>query len=215
MSDVQAIQELIAARKITRVVHFTTNRGLVGIIDSGAVLSRAELDEQKRLSGISFPVWKDRTKDIQWAGHVNLSVSFVNDELLNHSRRKHAGAEIWWLVLSFDPQILTHADVVFTTTNNTYPVVRRGEGLSGLEALFAARVAWGRYGSVKTRSSGTPDWQATCLQAEVLYPSALSLEYLTEIVVPEPERIDDVLGIFAALSVPPPAKVTSAPEVFK
>jgi hypothetical protein len=211
----RSIEDIVAERQITRVVHFTTNPGLVGVTDAKAVHSRATLDEQERLSGISFPVWRDRGKDIDWVGHVNLSLSVVNDELLNYSRIRHQGSDVWWLVLAFDPVILSHPGVVFTTTNNTHPPVLRAEGADGLEAMFAPRVRWGKYGSVKTRTTSTPDWQTTCLQAEVLYPGSVSLEYLKEIIVPEPERLDDVAGIFAALNVPLPATLTCDPDVFK
>lgn len=211
-----AIADVVAQRQITRVVHFTTNRGLVGITDTGAVLSREALDARQRLAQVGYPVWSDRSKDLAWIGHVNLSISVVNDDLFKYSQRRHQAADIWWLVLAFDPIILTHPGVEFTTTNNTHHAsVTRAPGAAGLEAMFAPRVPWGHYRAVKTRTSATPAWQTTCLQAEVLYPGSVSLEHLREIIVPEPQRVDDVAGIFAGLGVPVPAGVTCDPTVFK
>ncbi len=190
------IEEIIEKRSISGILHFTTHLGLVGILDSKFVKSRQRLPKDKRLEFILKPNASMR-KDIAWLDYVNLSVSRINTAFFDiSSERWHP--EVWWCILSFDPNILTHEGVYFTSTNNIYPSVIRGQGAKGLEEMFAQRVI-ARYGSIINRDPTTPDFYPTCIQAEILYPGELSTSYLQRIYVSTGEEQDEVYGQISAL----------------
>lgn len=192
------VEEIIEARGITDVLHFTTNHGLLGILDSRAVKPTARLPEDKRLEFIFKPNAPFR-KDVKWLGHVSLSLSRINSQFFAASKRWHRTRDIWWCVLSFRPEILTHPGVVFTTTNNKYNVAVRETGPSGLERLFAATVTEYESGTTVTRYANMPANFTTCEQAEVLYPGELATEFMQRIYVKEGDHQDEAHGQFSAV----------------
>jgi hypothetical protein len=203
-------------REITEVLHFTTNKGLLGILASGALRSRDRLEEDKYIEHIFAPNCQNRLKDAEWTDYVSLSISRVNGRMLGVSEEWHSSEDIWWAVLAFDASILAHPGVYFATTNNTYKqCVRRGQGVAGLRALFAPTVEWGWYGSKKVRWTGMPRAWPTDPQAEVLYPGEIGVDLLKAIYVREEERLDDVHGLFGALRNSPRPPVAHKPEVFQ
>ena len=162
-------------RGITRIVHFTrTNPGLTGILDSSAVKARRDLVEDVRLRHVYEDNAPDRSRDHLWHGYVNLSITAINLWMFGPSRKWHPGAE--WVILDFSPEILGDPGVVFCTTNNAYRSAHRHAGLQGFDQMFASTVP-GYQGRESTRSGREPN-QTTDHGAEVLYPSALSLDYL-------------------------------------
>lgn len=198
------VAQIIADRGIEEVLHFTTNRGLVGILASGAVKSRDRLPKDKYLAHVYSPNCETR-KDVDWLDYVNLSITRVNTRLLSiSSGRWHVGEDVWWCILAFDPLILTHDDVHFATTNNFYSGVSRAAGPRGLEALFGPRIvqffSGGKASQVVTRVAAMQPDQPTCEQAEVLYPGELSCEYLRRIYVQEEAHADVVAGQCALFS---------------
>lgn len=186
-----SISEAIAKRAIKQVVHFTTNRGLIGILDSGFLKSREILPEDSRLEFIIKNNSATR-KDVEWLSFVNLSITKVNHEFFNYCSKWHH--DIFWCVLSFSPEILTHDGVVFTTTNNIYPSVQRGRGESGFESIFADTV-YGKYNTRISRSKSQPLNLPTDIQAEVLYPTKVDISFLQKIIVSCDDHADDVSGI--------------------
>lgn len=211
----QDIAEFVNQRGITEVLHFTTNHGLIGVVASGAVLSRDDLKAEALLSDVHLLNCTVR-RDEDWTGYVNLSIAAVNKDFLVSSKGWHPPRDgVWWAVLSFSPDLLSDPGVVFATTNNVYhSVVRRAEGLAGLEALYADAVPWGYYGKVAYRSVTMPPDRPTHVQAEVLYPGRVPLQHLKAIYVPEEERLDDVAGLLTALTGAPNVPVAVRPEVF-
>jgi hypothetical protein len=209
------IEQFVADRGITEVLHFTTNHGLIGILAAGALLSRDELNAEDLLDSVKLLNCSTR-KDPEWTGHVNLSISAVNKDFLGYSQNWHPPRDgVWWAVLSFSPRILTDPGVVFTTTNNTYhATVQRGEGLDGLTALFGPEIPWGYYGYVARRRPTAPTQLPTHLQAEVLYPGRVPLADLQAIYVPEGDHIDDVRGMMTSIPGAPAVPVDVRPEVF-
>jgi hypothetical protein len=201
-----SISHIIARQNIREVLHFTTNEGLVGVLQSGAVLPRSQLPKEKYLQHIYKPNCRIR-KDTAWLDYVNLSISWINPELFRiSSGHWHKDRDIFWCVLSFDPAILDHPGVYFVTTNNMYSGAIRGTGDLGLSSLFAARVIQyverqnGRLVPVKSinRLKKHPVHLPTCSQAELLYPGALSLEYLKGVYAP---TNDLALRVHATASV--------------
>lgn len=176
------IEDIIINRGIEEILHFTTNKGVTGILAAGVVLSRKRLPADKHLEHIYLYNCPNRSRDRKWHDYINLSITSVNRYLFGISQGNwHSDMDGFWAILSFSPEILTHPGVYFTTTNNAYSDVKRDQGPEGLEALFANTVS--SYGSVIKREPTTPKNQPTCRQAEVLYPGQLSINYLKRIYV--------------------------------
>lgn len=211
-----AVSGYVAERGVTEILHFTTApNGVVGICATGAVLCRERLDEEKYIEHIYRPNTHDRLKDHEWIGYVNLSISRVNKHMLDRSDNWHTSDGMWWAVLSFDPVILSHPGVYFTTTNNIYSdTVRRATGVDGLRDMFSDCIPWGYYGSVARRNSNTPNHWTTEKQAEVLYPDELPLTHLRAVYVAEAEHIDDVKAWIDVFPKAPSVPVIHRPEVF-
>lgn len=198
------------ARDIKDIVHFTTLKGAVGVLASQSLKSRTLLPEEAYLEHVYEPNARFR-KDGAWLSYVNLSIERINDWMFDTSVRWHASRGNPWIVLSFRPEVLGHAGVVFATTNNIYPSCRRAEGLPGFRQLFEGTVV-GRMGYRHQRGA-TPSAWPTDRQAEVLYPYELSCEYLQRIDVQMPEAEDEIHGALAGLGLI--VSVRNAPEVFE
>ena len=203
------VVEAAIARGITSIVHFTRIRGLVGILAGSAVKARKYLPEDDRLKYVYEPNAADRSRDARWLGYVNLSVSSINVHMFQFSERSHPGDQ--WVILEFGPEILGDSGVVFCTTNNIYPAVRRGAGREGFNQMFAPTVE-GRY-RVRHDRSHRESHQTTDPQAEVLYPIELSLEQLRKITVREEETLDSVDALKATFPRCPDVECT--PEAFR
>lgn len=188
-------------------MHYTTQKGVHGTIASGAILSRAQLDQDEYLEHIRKGVWPRR--DHRWIDHISLSVSSINDLLFRQSRANHP--TLWWAVFSVSPAVLNDADVWFTTTNNIFPSVKRGQGITGFEAIFADPVE-GRYGKMYTRA-GLPHSQPTDRAAEVLYPQRISNDHVQHVYVGEAEHRRYVLAWCDALGHPE-LDVEIRPDIF-
>lgn len=176
-----SVAEVVKAHQISEILHFTTNRGLTGILAEKAVLSRQRLPESKYLEHVYRPNAATR-KDRAYLDFVNLSITRINTRFFGSSRRWHQNEDIWWCAVAFTPEILSHDGVEFATTNNMYTGCLRASGGDGLEALFADRIH--QYAGVYVnRPADMPvDW-ATCRQAEVLYPKLVTCEHLSAIYV--------------------------------
>lgn len=208
-----SIASIISERSIAEIVHFTTNRGIAGVLASKALKARSLLPADKYLEHIYLHNCECRDRDAQWHGYVNLSITRINARLFGISAGNwHRDIDGWWCILSFDPSILTHDGVYFATTNNMYSGVQRRKGPEGLEALFAQQITkWP--GKVVHRTSHTAPNRTTCSQAEVLYPQQVDLNHLLRVYVRDGSHVDDIAGMCAALSLPP-IECGVAPEAF-
>lgn len=206
------IDEIISNRGIKEIMHFTTNRGLVGVLHTNSLKSRSRLEEDKQLEFI-FSANAAFRKDKEWLDYVSLSISRINRQFFSVSAgRWHREKDIWWCILSFSPSILNHSGVYFTTTNNIYTRVKREMGAAALEAMFADRIVrWD--GNVVSRSINTPQEFTTCEQAEVLYPGEVPVSYLRRIYVATEEDSDEVYGLLNCLPQQD-IEVKIAPEQF-
>ena len=193
------IDRLIGVRSIRGVLHFTTNRGLVGVLAVRQLMSRFRLSQEQLLEYVLHvnaayraEAMSDFDKSQNWLDYVNLSISEVNTRFLAASRKWHNSSDVWWCILEFDPNIMTHEGVYFATTNNSYSGCVRGLGVDGLSALFRPKVARKADWMVErdARGSNLP----TCEQAEVLYPESVGVEHLRRIYVEESEHYDIVGG---------------------
>lgn len=194
------LNDEIHKRGITELIHFTTNRGIVGVLDSRMLLSRHRVKQEDSLQYILHVNATNRPEENEffdksehWIDYVNLSISEINKRYFEFSQNWHLKADIWWGILSFDAIAMTDDGVYFTTTNNTYDCCKRTKGVEGFSSLFAPMIR-----------RKTPHWNVsrlrradrlpTCEQAEVLYPGALPSDYLRRIYVLNETCQDTVIG---------------------
>jgi hypothetical protein len=175
-----SVSDCARDRGISEIVHYTSERGVMGTIMKKALLSRQGVEEDDEVDFIFEGIWE--RKDPDWVNHISLSVSRVNLDLFHRSRENFP--DYWWAIFSFGPEILDDSDVWFTTTNNVYEPCRRGQGVEGFQSIFEEPIPWGHHGSKKWRSAGMPDAWPTDRAAEVLYPASIGLEHLQKIYVP-------------------------------
>jgi ssDNA thymidine ADP-ribosyltransferase, DarT len=208
------ISETVKSRKIESIVHFTTNHGSLGVLATRKLKARARLSEDALLKHIFQVNATDRSRDAAWHDYVNLSISKINANFFEVSAGAwHKESDFWWCILVFDPVILTHEGVKFTTTNNMYSGVSRAAGASGLEALFDPSIRrW--HSSTVTRPATFDQCLPTCPQAEVLYPGEISTDFLKAIYVQTDTSADELAGQFAAVAHRP-VKIEIRPELFQ
>lgn len=196
-----SIDDIIEARGIEEILHFTTNYGILGILDTKCLKARQRLNVDARLEYIFTPNAAVRSRDAAWLDYVNLSISRINTWFATSSGKWHRPQGVWWCVLAFKPEILNHSGVYFTTTNNIYSSVSRASGQAGLEAMFSPKIV--QYNSnIVIRKDSCPSFFTTCEQAEVLYPGQIRTEYLKKIYVPSSEIEDQVAGQLSAVGHP-------------
>lgn len=199
----RSIEDVITARGISEVLHFTTNRGFLGCLATGSVLPRKMLKQEQlleRILTLNAPYrteeqdWFDKSED--WLSYVNLSISEISTNLFKYSQRWHQDEDLFWVIMSFDPVLATDEGVYFSTTNNIYPLTQRLAGSRGLAALFAPEVP--RRGNWVARRFQRASNLPTCEQAEILYPGPLPLHYLRRVYVRQGEESDRIHAMLAA-----------------
>lgn len=193
-----SIQQIILDKNIQQIMHFTTTKGLLGILASEGVKSRLRLPEDQYLECIYEPNCSIRYDD-DWLDYVNLSIQTINKSFFQICSSKwHQDSD--WCILSFDPVIMTHEGVYFATTNNRYTGVKRADGDAGLLALYEPIIT--QYGSrTVRRSSALSASEPTCHQAEVLYPGMVPLKYLRRIIFSVDQQVENYMGQIAALDL--------------
>lgn len=195
-----SVLQEISRRKITEILHFTTNRGVVGVLATSFLKSRFRLPQDDYLQYVMHVNATNRPeatgffdKSKNWLDFVNLSVTEINHRYFKVSQGWHKDSSVWWAILSFDASITAHEGVVFTTTNNSYvDLCRRAPEVDGLCALFEPRIQR-KHGWTVSRN-GRADNLPTCEQAEVLYPEQVSSTYLKKIYVSCAEHHDLIVG---------------------
>ena len=208
------IAKIVESRKIENIVHFTTNRGSLGVLATKKLKARARLSEDDMLKHIFQVNAADRSRDAEWHDYVNLSISKINTNFFEVSAGAwHKESDFWWCILAFDPVILGHEGVKFATTNNMFSGVLRAAGESGLQALFAPSTRrW--HSSIVTRSATLDECQPTCPQAEVLYPGEISTDFLKAIYVQTDASAYELAGQVAAVAHKH-VKIEVRPELFQ
>jgi ssDNA thymidine ADP-ribosyltransferase, DarT len=212
-----SISEIIEGRGIERIIHFTTNHGALGVLATKSLKARARLREDELLTKVVKINAEDRRRDADWHDYVNLSITDINTFFFGASAWEHRDKDYWWCILSFEPVILTHSGVWFTTTNNMYSGVSRAQGADGLSALFAPAITqWNSYKEHRrvNRSSIHSEKQPTCSQAEVLYPGQVSTEFLREIFVKDNQSFDELAAQIAVVAHRP-VTIRVEPDFFK
>jgi hypothetical protein len=201
------ISSIIKNRGITELLHFTTNNGVVGSLAKGAVLSRHRLPQDQylehilRVNAVTRPEESESfDKSKNWLDYVNLSISEINSRYFGVSNKWHQSKDLWWAILAFDSVLMTHSDVVFATTNNSYDQCLRKDGAQGLERLFSDVIRRKSPNWSVSRGGRAPNLP-TCEQAEVLYPGAVSCSFLRRIYVQDNMSHDVASGWLAEFGI--------------
>jgi hypothetical protein len=205
----------IEEKGINEILHFTTNKGVLGSLKTWSLLPNSQLSSEDTLSFIFQQNSLERKeRDKKWLDYVNLSITKLNFEFFNYSQYVHRDSDLYWAIFSFDPEILTHNGVIFTTTNNIYPSCLRGAGLSGFEAVFNESIL-GKYQKKVIRTANhLPSW-TTCQQSEVLYYGPLSLDYLSKIYVCDFESKYSIAAQIRALGIKKTIQIEVCPTMFE
>lgn len=207
-----AINKIIQERNINEIIHFTTNVGLVGIFSQNGILPNSELKDESTLAFIfqqNSETRKEKNKN--WLKYCNLSITKPNHEFFSYSKYRWREQDMFWAILSISPDILTHDDVFFTTTNNIYPSCIRGKGVESLELMFSDSIE-GKFQKTFTRTPTHQKSWTTCEQAEILYPNKLDIKYIQKIYV---ENDLEKFSVCAQLySMNKKIEVIVKPEIF-
>src|SRR5688500_3465607 len=123
-SGIDTVGAVLASREIQRVLHFTTNRGLLGILASGELMSRTRLSEDKYLENIYTPNAQYSREALEYWSYVNWSIPDINKRFFDIARNRWwKGSDLFWVIVQLEPLVLTHDGVLFATTNMGYESV--------------------------------------------------------------------------------------------
>jgi hypothetical protein len=192
-----SISDVAADLGIVELVHFTTNHGCLGTLYTSALKSRARLEGDRMVEYLFKPNAQLR-KDVDHLDMVNFSIGHINSHFFRISSQNwHQQDDIFWVILSFDPEIAGHPGVIFSTTNNMYTGVQRAVGTEGFMALFAHTITrWA--GNVIRRRPELDRGLPTCEQAEALYPGEVSTKFLRRIYTRSEAERAEVIGFLKA-----------------
>lgn len=209
-----AIARIISERDIKRVLHFTTNQGLLGVLASRELMSRTHLKADDYLENIGILNSKIRREASQYWAYVNLSITDINKRFFDIASNKWwKDQDLFWVTIELTPTVLTHDGVLFSTTNMGYTGVVPKVGPEGLEDIFADSVHAG-FGNFQRRASHQTVDEPTNSQAEALYPGAISTEHVTAVYAYTDEHAAIAEAMCAAVGHEPLAIVV-APDVFQ
>ena len=204
----------VSRRGISRVVHFLTMANLRGVLSARVLLCTAKLPNCKQVRYVYEQNTRERW-DKKWTDFVSLSIERINREFFLASQRKRQTADNRRCILCFEPVILTHAGVLFATTNNTYSNVVRGEGVRAFNRLFASTVNGRLRDPAKKRPADYKACWPTDRQAEVLYPQSVNCRHLKQIVVSSAEDEDTVYGMINTFNLERKPEVRHNPDMFR
>jgi hypothetical protein len=172
-----AIEQLIEARDIRGLVHFTPMQNVPSILKLGLV-PRGQLEQLRWRGQAQF----DYSDHHRFDGKESncLSIAFPNGEMFYRKRQEHPGWK--WVVLVFNPEeILNHESTTFTVSNASRSGVERVSGAEGLRRVFGDSPAHWRC---------PPD-----RQAEVRVPFVLGVELIKVICCHTEDDVKEVRGL--------------------
>lgn len=159
------IQKIIDKREIKSVFHFSRVENLSSILLNGVV-------PRSNLVG-STSIFNDTVRADGKLDHSSFSISFPNH--LMFYRLRCATPDSKWALLVFKPEILTAYDCLFYTVNAASANVSRlppssFRGGNALERMFTY--------AAETRENILRPCDPTDVQAEVMIPSTVTIDYL-------------------------------------
>ncbi len=202
----KTLEEVIKARGVTRLIHFTPFLSVLQILSDGKILPNAEVKTRsasdadfRDVAQINDAHRFDRRPDC-----VNLSVEKPNAFFLRTCKERQRlapGACASWFLIALKPACLLREGVLFAVGNAASTQVRlhgTHPGVAGFEAMFADRIVTSRGGAVRVeiRPKDVPPNRTTSPQAEVMVPGEIPVEMIAAIYG---ENAADVRRLRAAL----------------
>ncbi len=202
-----AIQQRVKRRGITRLCHFTPSRNLAHIAsERRGVLASARLQDDE--AAIFNPTDKARLDG--YPDHVCCSIQYPNAWYFRKAREKeHLFRD--WVVLLIDARYLWEAGTKFCSRNAAAEQGRLvAEGAAAFDSLFADEV---QGVDVYRRGTHHPDFLPTDEQAEVLIPDRISHGDVQGVVVRDDDQAarETLRLALQGLMVP---RVVIVPEFF-
>ena len=163
----RTIQEYVAEREITYLVHFTRTSNLDSILQRGLVTRNTllidgynDFNDQHRIDGTDA---------------ICLSIGFPNYKMFYRLRKENIGVS--WVVLAIKPEVLWTLRCAFCATNaasncvTNIPLDQRTT-LAALQAMYAD------WGDMSRTTLGIPSYCPTNPQAEVLMLNGVPRPYI-------------------------------------
>lgn len=206
------IRQFISENGITRLVHFTRLTNLKGIYKQKALLPVSKLPPT--IAHPNDSVRLDSRKDC-----VNLSVQRINKRLFDvYAHRFNRES---WCILEINPELMGKNGVMFAVSNAAGSFVRDcggiQRGIEGLKAMFSDRLTLeGKDGMpIIVGRENIPKNFPTDVQAEVLYPGAISIGDIYGIVVQSEEHYERVKAALEMENVNPLPRIRVCIEDFQ
>ncbi len=170
--DAEQIKEILVARGIKRLLHFTQLSNLESILENG-LLTREQIKEKRLNSAVSDSYRLDE--------HPNTtcccSIEFPNHKMLYKTKKKKKGAR--WVIIVLDTNILLEKECAFYPMNAAKKEFKNKnlndfKGLAAFEVMFKEVV-----GSCSRKKNKFRDYYTTDVQAEVLVFGGIEKKYIS------------------------------------
>lgn len=181
--DYLSIKNEAERRGINSLIHFTPTINLIGIIEQGALLSRANL-EKMDIDVYDLLDYVQFTDQIRYddKNYINLSITHPNIYLMkNFMQRTLHDPSIDWCILTLNTDILLWQETLFSVTNAASTVAKQNGIRGNFEAfkkLFSERIMLKQ---PHIRASNLPSNQTTDAQAEVLVKDKIPLSFIKSV----------------------------------
>lgn len=191
--DAARILERLSREQVTALYHFTSIENLPVIRQMNALCSKETLES----AGLWPPPEPGGNDLSQRLDRMNGNWNRLSLNLTPHTPmayRKKPGSHLCFFALKID--IAALAEVVFTNTNATAGSQLRTEGLAGLNLVnFPAIRSFPR--------PGDREGWVRPVQAEVLIPDQVSLDYVLEVAFVSEASLEEGIRLWGPLPHPP------------
>jgi len=185
-TDYQEIKSQVERRGIHSLIHFTPTLNLMGIIEHGAIYSRAKL-EQLDIEQYDLLDYVQFTDQVRYddKNFINLSITLPNKFLFKRFQERTADdPTINWCILKLDVEPVYLKETLFSVTNAASTFAKcygiKGD-VNAFENLFLEEL------NLKlklTRPKSKPSNHTTDLQAEVLVKDQIPVSFIQEVCFP-------------------------------
>nr|WP_319949359.1 DarT ssDNA thymidine ADP-ribosyltransferase family protein [uncultured Shimia sp.] len=178
------MKDIIAARQINYILHFTQLSNLEGILARG-ILPRVQADS----AGLNY-TYNDQHR---WDGHTNAtccSIGFPNYKMFWQLRCKDPTVE--WVVIALKPDILLEKPCAFYPTNAASNTVRHLNTQSFAGPVALANMFADVPGKPTREALKLPDDCTTDPQAEVLVFDTIQTRYIEGVATASKKVADEL-----------------------
>ncbi len=179
-----SLHDVMRTRGVTTLLHFTPLENLSHILQEGALIAREQFDRRQE-QDVDFRESTRINDHVRYDGrtHINCSIQRPNVRMLE---QKKCSGTIYYL-LAFRAEDVCDETTQFAVSNAAARDIQQSgidSGVKGFLNCYADRITYLRHDgsfSIEVRSPELPTRYPTSIQAEVLIPDRISLQYLTTI----------------------------------